>query len=241
MPTTTTFISAASALLVFAACERDRAPTGTTETTQAPPGAAGGGAVIGEGAVRDEQGPGRETTTTGATATGPGAAQPVIAVDPGAPDKKQVTHAIATLQPTKGNQINGTVQLDAVPQGVRVKAQLRNVPKGKHAFHVHVYGDCSGPEAKTAGPHFNFEGSSLSPPAGIQRITGDLGEIEPDAAGNATFEATVPKASLQGAYSILGRSVVVHAQPNDPTKPPEGGAGARLACGVIGVDEAATK
>ncbi len=163
-----------------------------------------------------------------------------VAVDPGATEPRPVLRAIATLLPAKDSKVKGTIRFESAggADQLDVIADVEGLPPGKHAFHVHVLGDCSAPDGKSAGPHFNFEGSSLAPPADIKRITGDLGELTADAQGVARFRASIAKAKLHGPYSILGRSVVVHEKPNDPTKPPEGGAGARLGCGVIGIDAA---
>ena len=64
-------------------------------------------------------------------------------------------------------------------------------------------GDCSAPDGKSAGPHFNFQGSSLEPPNDIKRITGDLCEVAPDPRGVAQFRSAAPRASLRGPYSIV--------------------------------------
>ena len=164
-----------------------------------------------------------------------GGAEERLSVDPGGSERMPIKYGIATLEPTRGNEITGTVRFESVSDGLKVTAEVSGGKPGKHAFHVHLLGDCSGPDAKTAGPHFDFEGSSLNPPPDIQRITGDLGELAVDPKGRAKYEATISKATLQGPFTILGRSVVVHERPNDPTKPPEGDTGARIACGVVGV------
>jgi len=43
----------------------------------------------------------------------------------------------------------------------------------------------------------------------------------------------VRTAQIDGARSIVGRAVVVHAEENDESSPPDGGAGPGIACGVI--------
>lgn len=156
-------------------------------------------------------------------------------VDPGATEPAPVTRAVAVIQPTKGNEVTGTIWFEKAGEGVSVKAEVAGLPPGKHAYHVHLYGDCTGPDGKSAGPHFHFTGPSQNPPADIKIITGDLGELEAGKDGKATAEATIDDASLQGKFSILGRAVVVHEKGNDPTQPPLGAAGGRLGCGVIGI------
>lgn len=158
--------------------------------------------------------------------------------DPGDAASSEISRAIAVLQPTRGQGVQGTIAFTQTPEGVRVKAEVNHLPNGKHAYHVHLYGDCSGPEAKTAGTHFNFQGPSKHPPESIDYITGNLGDLEPNSDGKATAETVVEHATLHGPYTIVGRSVVVHAKANDPSAPPMGATGSRLACGVIGIAEA---
>lgn len=138
--------------------------------------------------------------------------------------------AIAVLQPTQGNNVRGVVTFEETGDGVRMQANVSGLPAAEHAYHVHVYGDCSAADATSAGPHFMFGPNDGG-------ITGDLGELRPQQ-GGARDAKTIPLATLRGEHSIIGRAVVVHAKGNDPSQPPDGAAGARLACGVIGLDEA---
>ncbi len=87
------------------------------------------------------------------------------------------------------------------------------------------------PDAQSAGPHFHFVGSSF---AEERFITGNLGELQADGKSTATQRDRI-HAMLQGKFSILGRAVVIHEKGNNPASPPDGAAGKRLACGVIGV------
>lgn len=137
--------------------------------------------------------------------------------------------AIAVLQPTQGNNVRGTVTFEESGEGVRMQANISGLPGSEHAYHVHVYGDCTAGDASSAGPHFMFGPNDTG-------ITGDLGELRPQG-GSAQDAKMIPLAALDGPHSIIGRSVVVHEKGNDPSQPPDGAAGARLACGVIGLDQ----
>lgn len=161
------------------------------------------------------------------------AARETVLVDPGAAEPMPVEQVVAVLAPTKGSKVAGTIRFRDSGDGLEVTADVTGLPAGPHAYHVHVFGDCSGPDAESAGEHFHFHGSSLAPTEAI--VTGDLGELTGDATGKATRTDKVTGATLQGKFSIVGRSVVVHEKGNDPTHPPDGAAGKRLACGVIGV------
>lgn len=158
--------------------------------------------------------------------------------DPGDPGSPVVERAVAVMMPTQGEKAHGTVTFTKTDKGLRVNAELSDLPPGQHAYHVHLFGDCSGNDGKTAGTHFNFNGSSEHPPKDIQRITGNLGVLAADKSGKATATMVIQHASLQGPYSIIGRAVIIHAKGNDPKSPPIGAAGKRLACGVIGIGQA---
>lgn len=147
----------------------------------------------------------------------------------------KITKAVAVLQPTQVNSTKGTVTFTKVDKGVRVVANIEGLTPGKHGFHIHEFGDCSAPDAASAGDHFNPAAAPHGGAAAEKRHVGDLGNIEADASGVGKLDWIDPHLSFEGPNSILGRAVIVHAKPDDLTTQPTGGAGPRLACGVIGV------
>jgi Cu-Zn family superoxide dismutase len=156
---------------------------------------------------------------------------------PATPTGDAVTHAVAALAPTQGQQAAGAVHFRREGAGVRVTGALSGLaPNSKHGFHVHEFGDCSAPDGASAGGHFAPEAHPHGAPDPAAHHAGDLGNIEADGAGKATIDMLVPGLTLaSGSRPLLGRGVIVHAQPDDLTTQPTGNAGARLACGVIGV------
>lgn len=163
-----------------------------------------------------------------------------VACSPGAAPAAGSGTARAVLHPTQGSEARGVVTFREEPDGsLRVESHVSGLEPGPHAYHVHLYGDCSAPDGTSAGTHFNFVGSSVNPPEDIDRITGNLGELQAGEDGEARHTARVEKARLDGPKSIIGRSVVVHARGNDPDSPPIGAAGARVACGVVGIAKGA--
>lgn len=146
-----------------------------------------------------------------------------------------VTKAVAVLQPTKDSAVRGSVSFSRVAEGVRVVARVEGLTPGLHGFHVHEFGDCSAPDGASAGAHFNPAGAQHAGPHEPLRHAGDMGNVEANPQGVAVVDYVDPQASFEGASSILGRGVIVHASADDLKTQPTGNAGGRLACGVIGV------
>jgi len=143
--------------------------------------------------------------------------------------------AIAVLVPTAGNAARGTVTFEAVSGGVRITAQLEGLPAGDHGFHIHELGDCSAADGTSAGGHYNPAGAPHAGPDGSPRHVGDLGNVTADTQGTATYDRTDRLVRLDGPDGVVGRGVIVHAGADDLATQPTGNAGARLACGVIGI------
>jgi len=143
--------------------------------------------------------------------------------------------AIAVLNPTAGNKVSGTVTFTPVADGVQVHADITGLTPGKHGFHVHEFGDCSAADLSSAGAHFNPTNQPHAGPDAAARHEGDMGNVEADASGKAKLDYVDHQISLTNdAKSVIGRSVVVHAKPDDLKTQPSGDSGARIACGVIG-------
>ena len=144
-------------------------------------------------------------------------------------------HAIAVLYPAKDGKVAGTIHFRKEAGGVRVSGTVTGLAAGAHGFHIHEFGDCSAADFTSAGGHFNPTGNPHGSPKDAKRHEGDMGNIEAGSDGTATIDYTDAGLGFQGAKSILGRGVIVHANPDDFKTQPTGNAGGRLACGVIGV------
>ena len=146
-----------------------------------------------------------------------------------------IERAVAVLEPTEGNTVHGLVTFEAIDKGVQVVADVTGLTPGKHGFHVHEFGDCSARDGSAAGGHFNPGHTPHGAPTDEARHIGDLGNVTADSEGKAHLEWTDPQLSLNGPHSIIGYAVILHKEEDDLKSQPAGNAGARVACGVIGV------
>ncbi len=156
--------------------------------------------------------------------------------------------ATATLRDSSG-QVLGTAKLTQlgarVGQGVRVDLSVRGLAPSGHGLHVHEHGDCApGVDPLenqvvpfgAAGGHFDpgMSDNHAGPEVGDKLgHAGDLPmlTVGADGAGQASF--VTQKISLSGEDGVLGRALMIHADPDDYTSDPGGDSGERVGCGVI--------
>lgn len=138
------------------------------------------------------------------------------------------------IEARSGSKLAGTATFTPVDGGVKVSIKVSGAPPGQVATHVHETGDCSSPDGKSAGGHFNPAGHKHGLPDG-ERHLGDLGNIDVKPDGTGTRELTVTGANLVPGdpSSYLGKAIIVHEKKDDGGQP-VGNAGSRIGCGVIG-------
>ena len=143
--------------------------------------------------------------------------------------------AVASLEPTTGNAVRGSVTFTQDGDEVRVHATVSGLPpNSEHGFHIHDKGDCSSGDGMSAGGHFNPGGKPHGPPSG-EHHAGDMPSLVADAYGtaNASFELKGVKVGGGGPNDVVGHGLIVHKDPDDFKTQPTGNSGARLACAVI--------
>ena len=142
--------------------------------------------------------------------------------------------ATAQLQPTKGNKTIGEATFEQVGDKVRVVVFAAHLKPGKeHGLHIHEGGDC-GADGMNAKGHFNPYGKPHGNYTSAERHAGDLPSLKANKKGRANVDVELDMISLaSGPGNIIGRALVVHADPDDHKTQPTGNAGARIACGVI--------
>jgi Cu-Zn family superoxide dismutase len=145
------------------------------------------------------------------------------------------TKAVSVLKATAGNSVSGTVTFTQQSGGVMIEAKVSGLkPNSKHGFHIHQFGDTSSPDGKSTGGHYNPAGHDHAKPDAVKRHVGDLGNLESDGKGNATYKRLDKVVQLSGEHTVVGRGITIHADP-DSFVQPTGGAGARIAVGAIGL------
>jgi len=166
----------------------------------------------------------------GGTAVEPGPNQSVQITGPGffAPGPKQ---ASAELLPKSNSRVYGIVTFNQNGDKVGVAATVFNLSLGAHSIYIHENGNCSSPNAASAGPVWQIPGAS---PGG--KRAGDLPELFTGSESNSAMQATLSGVTVGDGKltDIVGHAVVVHDRVDRDPKPQFGGApNGWVACGVI--------
>ncbi|MES1264164.1 MAG: superoxide dismutase family protein, partial [Variovorax sp.] len=133
--------------------------------------------------------------------------------------------AEARLLPTAGSSTNGIVRFVSRAGGVEVHAEVRGLPPNSvHGFHVHENGDCSAPDAMSAGGHFNPGASAHGAFDASAHHAGDLPSLRADASGVARIDYVSSSISMGtgAANDVVGKGLIVHRDPDDFTTQPTG-------------------
>ncbi|HEY8127954.1 MAG TPA: superoxide dismutase family protein [Hyphomicrobium sp.] len=144
--------------------------------------------------------------------------------------------AVAELMLANGTSI-GTITLTEIAAGVMLKFDLKGLPPGPHALHVHEVGKCEG-DFSSAGGIYNPLGAKHGFLNEEGPMAGDLPNVVAAADGTALAEVLSPylhlsKETDDTLFDTDGSSLVLYEKADDYQTDPEGGGETRIACGVL--------
>lgn len=141
------------------------------------------------------------------------------------------------LTPKSDSDVTGTVVFVEEDGMVTMSANLTGLSEGTHAIHIHEKADCSSPDGKSAGGHWNptkEPHGKWGSPEGYHK--GDIGNFKANASGEgsitfATNEWCIDCDDMK--ENIIGKAIIVHEGTDDYTSQPSGAAGSRVSCGGV--------
>jgi len=141
--------------------------------------------------------------------------------------------ASAAIEGRSGSKLTGSAEFMMHGGMMMVTVTVKDAAPGVHAVHVHEKGDCSAPDATSAGGHFNPGGHQHGAPDAKEHHAGDLGNMTVGADGTGSIMVHSGDLSLEGPNSVVGHAIIIHEKSDDFVTQPTGNAGGRIGCGVI--------
>lgn len=141
------------------------------------------------------------------------------------------------LEPKSGSNVTGNITFTQENGSVTMVANMEGLTEGTHAIHIHEKSDCSSPDGKSAGGHWNPTNQphgKWGAPEGYHK--GDIGNFTAGADGKGSITFTTDEWCIgcgDETKDILGKGVIVHEGADDFTSQPSGAAGSRVSCAGI--------
>ncbi len=150
--------------------------------------------------------------------------------------KKADKKAMATIEARSNSSISGTVTFNETNGSIKMVASIANATEGNHAIHIHAIGDCSTPDGKSAGGHWNPTNEKHGKWEETPFHRGDIGNIVIGDDGNGVIERETNLWCIDcddEKKNIVGKAIIIHQGPDDFSSQPAGAAGPRIGCGAI--------
>ena len=146
---------------------------------------------------------------------------------------KDAPEAVANLESRSDSKAVGTASFSMKNGKVHMKVEMTGLTPGPHAIHLHDKGDCSAPDAASAGGHWNPTEQPHGKSDAPRHHAGDLPSLRADASGTVKFSVEASAFRVgSGPNDVIGKGLIVHRDPDDYSQP-SGNSGPRLACAVI--------
>ncbi|GAA4222926.1 Cu-Zn family superoxide dismutase [Sagittula marina] len=152
------------------------------------------------------------------------------------------SHSMEAPEPTATSEIIGLegeaigeATLTQGPDGVLIHVRVEGLEPGKHGLHLHQMATCEPGEGfTTSGGHVGkVEGGH-----GLLNMDGpedgDLPNLFVASDGEGEMEAYTTMITVEGLMDEDGSAFIIHEAGDDHVSQPIGGAGGRVACGMIG-------
>lgn len=145
--------------------------------------------------------------------------------------RKGTPDALAWIKGNQDNpQLSGVVRFFITPyRGILIEAEIFGLPNVRvsgstnfYGMHIHENGNCTQPFDQT-GDHYSYT-EAMHP-----QHSGDLIPLM----GNQGYAWAAFYDKRITIPEIIGRSVVIHAMPDDFVTQPSGNSGMKIGCGVI--------
>ena len=143
--------------------------------------------------------------------------------------------ATATIGSASGSDVTGSAVFKQSGDSIALNVEIQNAAPGVHAVHIHEKGDCSSPDGKSAGGHWNPTDVPHGEWGEGEFHLGDIGNMTVGEDGTGKIELTADQWEMGtgSIRDIVGKGIIVHAGADDFTSQPSGAAGARIGCGAI--------